>query len=168
MKPCSSCLYLTEEGRCGHKSVLLSKEPNGWRSYPNLQRADEWTISTLLGTCGKRGRWYSQLPFERETEIEESTLYTTVDINWVNNTFGAVLFWVPLWILFRFGPVNILGISIYSVVLFRATYQSREIFVLVLCVGVALLILGALFGFKYGISDLENDRVKAAKGEDVK
>lgn len=74
MKTCNTCIYLSNMGFCGHKNVLLSEDPKGWKCYTNFQRFDGYFMSLFLGTCGKYGKFYKRVKETKER------VYVKVDL----------------------------------------------------------------------------------------
>ena len=65
MKLCINCRFSLENGTyCFHSkinaiSLIDGKlDENNWKTASRLQREDDFLESLMLGTCGKRGRWF--------------------------------------------------------------------------------------------------------------
>jgi hypothetical protein len=69
LKLCSACTWRRVEvggDRCQSPEVmrreggsLVNGIPTGWRGNCSLQREDNWFASIVMGTCGRRGRWWT-------------------------------------------------------------------------------------------------------------
>lgn len=60
-KLCINCKRLTSDNHCGKTDVSLVTgeiDKLNWRSNPAIQREDNFILSILMNTCGKRARWF--------------------------------------------------------------------------------------------------------------
>jgi hypothetical protein len=62
MKLCKDCVYFRQTDRCAKIADPITGEPyragEDWLGSARLQRTENWLGSILMGSCGRRARWF--------------------------------------------------------------------------------------------------------------